>query len=585
MLGCHQSTEDGNYSQMMSYNADSYTGYVQAYEGNYDSESWAWGGQQQQQQWDSTYDQSYNEQSYNDQSYNDQSYNELTSYDQTYDPSYDQTYDTQGYQHSYDQSYEQVPYDYSGYDFPAQPVQQTQMVANMESWDASGRKPEANWDQSGPKMGAELLTEMRLAELKRLIDRDNEALAVKSGEDLNGHKGRPLYGGRGEDGVPNTSPLPSTSVTAPPWLQPSEPTSLSQGPSLSQTRPLPTTSANAAPWGGAPSEEAKPVPNTSPLPTTSVNAPPWVAHAQDGPALSSTSPLPTSSIHAPPWQGASGYLSPQTSQAGAEARELPRAAAPIEHGSSAAAPSLGKPYKVLATFKPVTQEYGEMPVTAGEEVFVSEEPKSGWIYAVKRGPAGSGVGEHGWLPANALGIDAAIPEDLPSNPANAQSQSRSSFPSKDGDHLSSRQGRSGPRTRAKREPEATQAAPATSSQKSEPTGWSNYDKAEEEPWHEHGNWWSKQRHLKASPNNKKVEEEPWHEHGNWWSRQRHLKDSPNPEGRGKEPAEGGKGGGYGKSSPPVRQQAERPARERPALQRTLDRLSKPVVAPKPASST
>mmetsp|Transcript_57333 Transcript_57333/g.136277 ORF Transcript_57333/g.136277 Transcript_57333/m.136277 type:complete len:628 (-) Transcript_57333:57-1940(-) len=625
MLSCPQSTEDANYNTMMSYNGDTtYAGYVQAYDSSYDNESWGWEGTGQQ--WNSTYDQ---------------------SYDQSYDPSYDQTAYGQSYeQQSYDQAYEQVSYDCTSWDgYTTQSVQSAQMVTSMDSgWDASGRKVEASWDaSSGPKMGAELLTEMRLAELKRLIDRDAEAL---KSEDINGHghKGKPYTGREEVHTLQKTSPLPTSSVNAAPWPVPADQ-------SLQHTRPLSTNSANALPWGPVSADvaplpktsplptssvnaapwpvpaEAAPLPKTSPLPTSSVNAAPWPAPGQDVPSLPTTSPLPSTSINAAPWTSTSVQFS-STSQASADPPALPR---PREAATTA--PSLGKPYKVLATYEPQTQKYGEMPVTAGDEVFVSEDPQSGWIYAVKRGKSPSGIGASGWVPANALGINAHIPEDLDSSPDASASQARPSF----GEHTTSRQGRRGPRMRAKNEMPASQAqSTGSSSKKNDSQNWnsyhegSSYKNVEDEPWHEHGNWWSKQRHLKdsvkassmeprsAEPSegrrpmseiNRKepVKYDTWKEplprrelekggkkgcsKGSFVKGDRDRDRDERWErddrwdydyDRIDRTDKGGKGGSYGKSTP--LRHPERTPRERPALQQTLDRLNKPLVAPKPASS-
>lgn len=77
----------------------------------------------------------------------------------------------------------------------------------------------------------------------------------------------------------------------------------------------------------------------------------------------------------------------------------------VEEASSAPSPpGLETPtewrYMTLDDFLPESRKYGEMPVRAGEEIFVNSAPLDDWIYGVKRGPQM----DEGWLPASVLGI-------------------------------------------------------------------------------------------------------------------------------------------------------------------------------------
>jgi len=185
-----------------------------------------------------------------------------------------------------------------------------------------------------------------------------------------------------------------------------------------------------------------------------------------------------------------------------------------------------KCHRVLVDFHCKSRQCGEMPVKAGEEVMVRYPPNQDWIFGWKGWP----VQDQGWLPAQNLGIGVSLEDEG--------------------------------------EDEVVQAP------------CPEKPKEEVEAWHHHGNWWSRQRHLKVDQGSAKkdigdVRRRPPTDPAEL--QQSRLasnafaaatsKIQQAPKGAGK-----GKGAGRGLGS-------ERLHRDRPALAQTLDRLNKPLVVP------
>lgn len=226
---------------------------------------------------------------------------------------------------------------------------------------------------------------------------------------------------------------------------------------------------------------------------------------------------------------------PMEPQSGAVSREgheagptLQRDAAKsnVAPPNSSAKPGDVKNHRVLVDFTPESRDYGEMPLKAGEEVTVRYPIEEDWIFGWKGWP----VRDQGWLPAQNLGL---------------------------GVHLDS-------------EDEVVH----------EP-GAEIKPKEEVEAWHHHGNWWSRQRHLKVDqasakkdigdvrrrPQTDPAELQQSRIVSNALAAATNKQASNAPKGNGK-----GKAGGRGPGS-------KRVHRERPALENTLDRLRKPLVPP------
>jgi hypothetical protein len=106
---------------------------------------------------------------------------------------------------------------------------------------------------------------------------------------------------------------------------------------------------------------------------------------------------------------------------------------------------------VLHDYEPESRKYGELPVRIGEEVWVSGgECEGGWIFGVKRGLQNV---EEGWLPARAVGLGIISTSDEEESDTDARAKVYN--------------------------------------------GHSKEQGGDVEPWHHHGNWWSKQRHLRS----------------------------------------------------------------------------------------
>jgi len=385
--------------------------------------------------------------------------------------------------------YEQVHYDCGTWgDYQQQSQQQ-------HSW---GETP----NQAGPKVGAELLTELRLIELKRLIDRDAKALKEGTYEGL-------------EIESSDSADCPTRAPT-----------------SFNEDTPSKEDSSSAH------------------------SAPQAVAHAPSSHASQEEAPAPP-------------------------------------------APGLDAPeeqcYTAIADFSPETRNYGEMPVCIGEEIFVSGEPLDGWIFGVKRK---DGVEDEGWLPASALHAEEpALDVDPLPRGRNANSQSSGT----------SRRGRA-------QQPQAQQQneSPAAVAGRNGRKGGGRGDVPQEslkgkgsgkgdddDSWYQHGNWWSRQRHLKPDGGKAAGKDAGYQlplsargQCGGGGSRKGALRPATPPpppldeqRHRGKARRgrrSGGKSGMQVEAPPPPRPKEEDPrpkdrkGRQRPALTSMLERLNKPL---------
>lgn len=249
-------------------------------------------------------------------------------------------------------------------------------------------------------------------------------------------------------------------------------------------------------------------------------------------------------------------------------------------------------YVVLADFLPESRTYGEMPVRAGDEVFVREEPTNDWIYGVQMGTRQ----DEGWFPAMNIGIglDEDDEECAFSTEADEHAEADwrgtaegSCSTGAVGSGHAAGHGRSNRKSGVADGPvsstrEAADSVPVA---------------ADSQSWHQHGNWWSRQRHLKVSAKGQSCTEEEWH--------RRHTKeaDTESIETRATattsaasavsavsfssasgssapSPAQVGCGRGTGRGG--GRGLAER--RTRPCLSSLMDRLNKPLqVVSKPSA--
>eukprot|EP00930_Biecheleria_cincta_P046153 TRINITY_DN31833_c0_g1_i1.p1 TRINITY_DN31833_c0_g1~~TRINITY_DN31833_c0_g1_i1.p1 ORF type:complete len:559 (-),score=136.89 TRINITY_DN31833_c0_g1_i1:34-1641(-) len=380
---------------------------------------------------------------------------------------------------------------------------------------ASGQQTSPSLDPvAEPYAGAELLTELRLAELKRLIDRDAQALKKTNTADAQ----------------------------------------------ADASRQEPEGSAMAA-------EQDTP------------------RKGSEGAAVARRSPA-----------GAGGALQESGSEAGPSWRGERRKA---RDKASASPPGLAAPpeqvpqcHLVLVDFDPDSRTYGEMPVRAGEEVAVSYPPVEDWIYAWKRGP----MQDQGWLPSQCLGIGVSI--------SDADTTDGEDWEEAQNSAVQRRRGGRGRGGAADGMPAAVSSGSGRRSKGAEKDGQGGGQQkagheAEAEAWHHHGNWWSRQRHLKqesapaagaqAAKEEAPVEELP---------RQRPARQLPPAAAAAISAANadkvlvggGGKCGGRGKGAGAAGGASAAAAggggrgagaghRERPALSSLLDRLNKPLVAP------
>jgi len=195
---------------------------------------------------------------------------------------------------------------------------------------------------------------------------------------------------------------------------------------------------------------------------------------------------------------------------GQEARRLSQeavqAAPDAQPGEVAGAkPGDVKCHRVLVDFVPHSRDYGEMPIAAGEEVTVRYPPSEDWIFGRKDWP------EHdeGWIPAQCLGIGISLDEDdvqAAEDRRSGSSQPSSAMPTLPNE-AGKKHGRDvfvyadGAVFKADWQEDALDGVSvqnmAPSSGKS-PVEEAEKEKEDAEKWHQHGNWWSKQRHLKTA---------------------------------------------------------------------------------------
>lgn len=261
----------------------------------------------------------------------------------------------------------------------------------------------------------------------------------------------------------------------------------------------------------------------------------------------------------PEEQGVQGSGSAWRGERRARARD--KGDAPIVEGlfsrasASTIPPGLDTPkeqhLKVLVDFMPASRTYGEMPVRAGEQVTITYEAIDEWIFGWKHGPKP----DEGWLPAVCLGIGVSLSDADTTD----QDQPQRAVPVR-------RRGRGHGKDAAT--VSTGRAVQSSTSQQADS------NEGESDAWHHHGNWWSKQRHLKSTDENNLSTGPP-----------RATMRLPPAAAAAVAAATADKGRvlpppGRASAIQPQKAQVERPQRQRPALSSLLDRLKKPLVAPK-----
>jgi len=263
-------------------------------------------------------------------------------------------------------------------------------------------------------------------------------------------------------------------------------------------------------------------------------------------------------------------------------------------------------FTVVADAFPENRNYGEMPVSAGEDVFISEDPIDGWIYAIKRGPKA----DEGWIPAAAIDLAGEDDESL-ADAAVAETESQRWVTQQQQPQQQKRRGRG----RGNHAGNEGAASAGDSGKRS--GGQQQLEQQQQQRKQQLHQSQPKSKGGRAEPQQPTtgVQEESWHQHGNWWSRQRHLRPEKESSGRQRKAATTRRGGGGGAGGtsrgavpavseddildikPPVGggrpvwgpprggpERRERKPRERAALTSLLDRLDKPLVLdPKPAA--
>lgn len=399
-------------------------------------------------------------------------------------------------------------------------MSQGQKVEGEQAWDipqGTESMTDQGWTMSeGPKVGAELLTELRLTELKRLIDRDAEALKKSS-------EGSPGAGNKDIAGVRDSEEAKGAVECI-------------ARPELGLATDTNAESAVAKAGGSVSGSADEDAIDTG----VAVDRPEVTGSGAGDDVIDKA--FSGDGVHA---------------SAASQAASPPGLAAPVEQC-----------YVSLANFYPEGRTYGEMPVRAGDQIWVDSDPLEEWVFGFKRGLEP----DQGWLPASFLGIDC-----LEDNDEWEDGEDDGRKPN--------------PRQRRARATAKKGAA-----------------RSEQEEWHSHGQWWSKQRHLNAQPENK--EPQPLYSAAKAAARRPrggHSRDAQRideennagratnkgkdgkAQGRGREDGKAqGHGGGREREAaaqaevdrPPVR---EKPTgRSRPALSALMDRLNKPLVAPKPS---
>lgn len=188
-----------------------------------------------------------------------------------------------------------------------------------------------------------------------------------------------------------------------------------------------------------------------------------------------------------------------------------------------------------------------MPIRAGEHVFVSGEVRDGWIFATKRSQETGEPLDEGWVPAMAVNPGSEVrQEQVRQEPVREPSPVQSIASEDTGEAAPSPERKAEqPLRRKAKFPQAAEA---------------------EAEWHEHGNWWSRQRHLRP------AQPQAWHEkprqawkHAGWDEKPSQAwKQADKRKAPGASEAAGRRG-------------PQKTVRERPSLNTTLDRLNKPLV--------
>eukprot|EP00929_Paragymnodinium_shiwhaense_P114148 TRINITY_DN82485_c0_g1_i1.p1 TRINITY_DN82485_c0_g1~~TRINITY_DN82485_c0_g1_i1.p1 ORF type:complete len:537 (+),score=139.79 TRINITY_DN82485_c0_g1_i1:89-1699(+) len=499
----------------------------------------------------------------------------------------------------YDQMSSEVPYSWDGgWGYDEQ--WGASVSASSEAWgntaatggadsSASGANAEAaaisaaadaTGSSEGPKCGAELLTDLRLAELKRLIDRDAKALrSPAEGSDFDCD----FWG----------SSAPSRATTRAPESNEDTPEKLPE----SSEDGLAGAIRRRVSLGGVEVEGVSAAEAAAKALAEEIQA-----------DLTNTSAV--AAVASPAAEDTDAVMSNETE----ELPELPsRTLEVVPEVQEVLQEVHEQLFVCLADFMPETRDYGELPLRTGEEVFVSGEVSSGWIFGVKRGPKGI---EEGWLPASALGIGDTDDEDKQEEEEILPPPVRTRW------SHGGRRGRDHREDLGHRHREAlggygggrSSASSASASKGGGARGDRSGGKAagsslKEDNWYEHGNWWSKQRHLSLAqapkmpppppvrqPAPLAPTQRPGHQRNQASDERARLRGgkAPAAAGSGKQPSKGGqrnageRGGGgsaaagqagsnKGSGKPaPADTKRERPHRDRPALTSMLDRLNKPL---------
>lgn len=416
------------------------------------------------------------------------------------------------------------------------------MQYDCSAWEYS----QQSWEAPGPKVGAELLTELRLAELKRLIDRDAKALKASSEvmeddswKDNHYDDGQALESLENEidsaDSADCTTRAPDSNEDTPvkeePEKAPVSPVPYQEnGDADSQAGDRPAVAEPAA----APSRRAKSsggLGSSRAAKSASAESKESKAAAELQKPAEAQAPTPAEHKAAVSSKGraseatlneagsvADTSLPPPEAEESDDADEV--AAAPAR---APAPPGLeARSEKCLvatANFTPESRTFGEMPVRMGDEIFVSGDPLDGWIFGMKRGSEP----DEGWLPASALDIEdemeeeerreAELPRARPSGGSNGGrrgGRGRGSGGSVTFSHnpISNAGGAYGGSI-GRKGAAFQQRGPMPQHRKGGGNRLSeqhhhHYQQQPQEPWHHHGNWWSKQRHLKPEKGEKDV---------------------------------------------------------------------------------
>lgn len=482
---------------------------------------------------------------------------------------------------------------------------------DVGAWDYQQQQQAQGWPAGPePQAGAELLTELRLAELKRLIDRDADALKKSEAREESHFT---------SDGAKKAS------------LNAAKKAGLNAD--AADFRDTGQSSASAGGEGVAPkSGEDFVLPGSDKLEETALKPP--LQPYDDASESASTQDRPASSEQEP--KVPSAPSKPKAPSSGSEADVVARVEAVMPQATPAASPRCPEDgqeqrYVAMASFEPETRQYGELPVREGDEIFVTSDPVDGWIFGQRRGADA----DEGWLPASALGLGAAEEADDRAAAEEQERQSQRQRRTRGRGASEGGRGSGGGRTTGavqyqrnppqQPQPQAGAAPKQQAHQQSRKAdyGWGDSEQLQasggndrtgegsldQQPWHHHGNWWSRQRHLKPQERAQESKEaetrrqqwEPAQQtskghtgsrtnggaHGQAGRKAKQAAEDPDEDeeeededatgvaakGRGR--GRGGGRGGGGRSRPEERAQR----RARPALSSLLDRLNKPLVAP------